>query len=155
MKIFVATFCLFLVLVASGILYQSAKTQSVYQGLPTVPCLDYTKPIVQKFSFTITLHILGKSYPIDKMIGHDAGNCLHDIFAKDTSGTIFVETNDTQRFTLGQFFDVWHRTFSKTQLFGYLTDKTHHIQIRVNNKIVNTYRTTVLSPDEAIDVIYQ
>ena len=136
-------------------LYNKALYQSEYVGLPTVPCQDYTLSIKQNYSLSIKIMIHDKAYLLPSNIGHDFGKCLHDIYTNDTSGTIFVRTNDTSRYTLGQFFDVWRVTFNKNQVFGYLTTQSQHIEVFVNNRRVDTYRNTPLLPNETIQIIYQ
>lgn len=155
MKILIALIGFILIIGIALTLDLFAKKQSTYQGLPTVPCLDYTKPIVQNFVMTIGITIDGKKYPLNPTIGHDYGNCLHDIFVHDASGRVYVEANEQQTFTLGQFFDVWHKTFSQNQIFNYQVDQMHRIQVFVNNKLVSSYRETILKSNETIHIIYE
>lgn len=144
-----------IIVVCALFLYHNAQIQSTYEGLPTVPCLDYTKPVVQSFSFSIQISIQGQQYPLDKSIGHDFGNCLHDMYVNDASGDVFVQANDTEVFTLGQFFDVWHKTFTPEQIFGYQVRQGHMLEVFVNGKKVDTYRKTIVIPNEKIEVRYK
>lgn len=143
------------IVIGSFILNTIAKSQATYEGLPTVPCLDYTKPILEDFTFTIHMTVNGKSFPLDSRIGHDYGNCLHNIYTNDSSGKVFVSSNDVQDFTLGQFFDVWHKTFSKDQLLAYQKTNGYVISVKVNNNPVTTYRDTILHPNDTIEVVCQ
>ena len=143
------------ILFLGSVLYQKSLIQSSYNGLPTVACIDPTKSIVEKFSFNIQIFINGKNYPLSKNIGHDFGNCLHAIFVKDASGKVYINSNKKSVFTLGQFFDVWHETFSKTQIFNFIANDNHKIEVYVNSKLVNTYRNTLLFPNENIKIVYQ
>lgn len=153
-KIFIFT-GLIIVAAISAFLYNKAVTQSSYEGLPTIPCLDYTKPVVQDFSLTLKITINDNLYSINPNIGHDYGNCLHDIFVNDSSGKVYVKANSSDQFTLGQFFDVWHETFSQNQIFNYQTDLNHIIKVTVNGKTVDTYRDTPLKTNEVIEIIYR
>ena len=155
MKFLTIALGIFVVLGLSLFLYQMAQSQSTYQGLPTVACLDYTKPVVENFSFTINIKINGQNYPLGENIGHDSGNCLHDIFTNDPSGRVFIHSNDKETFTLGQFFDVWRETFSQKQIFGYQAINGGQIQVFVDGKAIDTYRDTVLLPNEVINIIYK
>ena len=155
MKLMLSAILLLLVIGGSFYFYHLAQTQPTYVGLPTVPCIDYTKPVVQSFQFSIQITIYGKNYPLEKNIGHDYGNCLHDIFTKDASGIVYVHANDTENFTLGQFFDVWKKTFSQKQIFSYQTNGTHKITVFVNGKEVSTYRSTPLTLNANILIRYQ
>lgn len=155
MKAIFSILGLTIILVFSLYLYHLAQVQSTYQGLPTVPCLDYTKPVIKEFTFSIRITVEGNNFPLDKTIGHDYGNCLHDIFVNNSSGRVHVKLNNNETFTLGQFFDVWHKTFSRNQIFGYQTDNTHTLQVLVNGRSVNTYRKTILRPNQNIQINYK
>lgn len=155
MKFFTILLLFLLMIGASFLLYQKAIHMAAYEGLPTVPCIDTTQPIRQSFSFSLTIFILGKEKKLDPTIGHDNGNCLHDIFVTDASGTIFVQANDAQHFTLGQFFDVWKKTFSDEQIFSWQKDSKHAILVTVNGKSVDNYRSLILAPNQNIRISYQ
>lgn len=155
MKNLVIILIFILIFTASFFFYNSAKNVSSYKGLPTVACVDPTKQVVQNYSFFLKISINGMFLPLDSKIGHDYGNCLHDIFVNDSSGKVYVRANDNEIFTLGQFFDVWHKTFSNKQLFSYMTDDSHKISVTVDGIPVSTYRETVLSPNEFIEVIFR
>jgi len=145
MKFLIIILIFIFILGSSLLLYNYSQIQSSYKGLPTVPCIDPTKPIVQNFSFFLKITINGIAIPLDSKIGHDYGNCLHDIFVNDPSGKVYVQANGNEIFTLGQFFDEWHKTFSQNKL----------LVVKVNGKPVNTYRETVFSPNEVMEVIFQ
>lgn len=153
-KVIASLFILLCIGLLSVKLYTEALHSSDYVGLPTVPCQDYTLPIKQNYSLTIKIMIINKPYPLTPTIGHDFGKCLHDIYTNDRSGKVFVRTNDTNTYTLGQFFDVWHVTFNKNQIFGYETDQTHHVEVFVNGHHVADYRSASLLPNEIIEVTY-
>ena len=155
MKKFLILPLLLIVGVTSWYFYQQALTQASYNGLPTVPCIDTTLPIKQSYTFHILITINGKNYPLDKSIGHDYGNCLHDIYVKDTSGKVYVQTNGHEKFTLKNFFDVWHTTFNEHQIFGYQTSGQDTISVLVNGQPVTTFEKTPITPNENISIIYQ
>lgn len=155
MKIFLAFLCFIGILGCSVFFYHLALTQSDYVGLPTVPCLDYTKPVIQDFALTIIISINGKPYSLNPSLGHDYGNCLHDIFVNDASGKVFVKANDAEQFSLGQFFDVWKSTFTPQQIFSYQVGPSHHIVVTVNGKLVEEYRDIILQPNQTIHISYQ
>lgn len=143
-----------IVCVVAAWLYHNALQQMNYSGLPTVPCLDYTKSVVQSYSFWIQITVAGKPYPLSSHIGHDNGNCLHDIFVQDTSGKVFVQANDKETFTLGQFFDVWKMTFTDHQIGRYILPLSKKMHILVNGQAVTTGRSTLLEPNDYIEMDY-
>jgi hypothetical protein len=136
-------------------LYQKALIQPTYEGVPTVPCLDYTKPVLQHFTFSLNILIQGKASPLDHEIGHDAGNCLHEIYVDDASGTVYIRANDVQLFTLGQFFDVWRKTFTEHQIFSYQTTNSHTLSVFINGQKVTTFRETILKPQQEVQIRYE
>lgn len=154
MKFIWILICFIGIIGLSFFFYHAALTQSTYEGLPTVPCIDYTKPIVQNFSFTLSIQVDNKPYPLNPQIGHDYGNCLHDIFVDDSSGKVNVRANDNEQFTLGQFFDVWQKTFTPQQIFDLQTSSTHHIVVTVNGKTIDQYQNILLQPNQNIIVTY-
>lgn len=154
-KIWLSFVPLFLIVAFSFFFYQRSFTQAGYQGLPTVPCLDYTKQVLQDYSLHISISILGKVYPIPKTYGRDYGQCLHDIYANGSSGRILVKTNEFEAFDLGNFFDVWRASFNKNQIFGYESGNGHALEVFINGQKVNTYRNTPLFPDSDIEVVYK
>lgn len=155
MKKFLIVPLVLILIIGAWILYQQSLTQSSYNGLPTVPCIDTTQPITQSYSFHITITIHNQNFPLDTTIGHDYGKCLHDIFVKDTSGTVFVETNVNEAFTLGDFFNVWHKTFDAQQLMSYVIGNGHSCDVFVNGERINTYNNTPIKPHEDIQIVYK
>lgn len=139
------------ILIASWVLYKNSLHLASYEGLTTVPCFDPTQPIKQNYSFSLSIVIDNKPYPLESQIGHDFGKCLHVLYTNDATGTVNVRANDINTYTLGQFFDVWHKTMNKNQLIQYLGN----VKVEVNGKPVQTIRDTVLSSGEQITIIYQ
>lgn len=153
-KIIVIIICSALVLVGGFYFYHQAVIQSSYVGLPTVPCQDFTQPIIKNFSFHLQIQISGQNYPLDPAIGHDYGDCLHEISTNDASGVVHIKSNASHDFTLGQFFDVWKKTFNKNQIFQYQVTKGHSLKVLVNSHLVTTYENTLLKPNQKIEIIY-
>lgn len=156
MKKIVVSLGVLLCCVAGGLyLYQQSLISPSYEGLPTVACQDSTKPILTSFQFALTIFIDGKRMVLPATIGHDYGNCLHDMFVNDSSGTVYVRSNEKTTFTLGQLFDEWHKTFSTKQLMQYEVGNGHTLRVIVNGKEVTTGRNTPIAPSDVIQVIYQ
>lgn len=146
---------LFSILILTYFLCQKSITQATYQGLQTVPCINYTKSIAQDYSFHISISILGQNYPIPATLGHDYGQCLHEIFADDSSGKIYVKTNEKESFNLGHLFDVWHSTFNANQIFEHQTTNGRLIEVFLNGQKVKSDRQTLLLPNSDIKIIYK
>lgn len=135
--------------------YQSSKTQADYFGLPTVSCIDPTQAIKEEFTFNLKITINGEDFPLSPTIGHDPAECLREIYTNDSSGVVYVASNDQEKFTLGDFFNVWRESFNKDQLFGNQAVNGHTIEVLVNGQKVNTFDDTELTPNYQIEIIYR
>lgn len=146
---------LFLVILAGNYFYNKSFTNASYNGLSTVNCIDPAEKIVRDYSFSIDISILGKEKKIPSDFGHDNGQCLHNIFANDQTGTVYVKTNEFHGYTLGNLFDVWHSTFNRNQIFNYAVSGKHNLEVFVNEKKVKTFEDTPLFPDSKIKIVYK
>lgn len=155
MKKMLSVILMISILVFSAVLYQKSQMQATYVGLPTVPCLDPTEPIKVSYTFWIHIVVRGQDYPISSSLGHDYAHCLHDIYVNDASGKVYVKANDAEIFTLGQFFDVWKKTFTKMQMGNYILPPGDAIEVFVNGKAVSTYRGTILHANDRIEIQYK
>ncbi len=135
--------------------YQFSLTQSQYLGLPVVSCIDPTLSVVQDFTFTLNVTVEGKPFALDSMVGHDPGKCLRVIHADDSSGQVRVQSNDSMTYTLGQFFNVWHKEFSGDNFMGSPLNDQHKLTVTVDGVQVSTLADTPLRANETISVDYR
>lgn len=135
-------------------LYHRAQEGFEYEGIPAVACYDQTKPLAQNFKITLHITIDGKNYPLDPRIGHDRGNCLRSIYTDDSSGAVMVRSNYAQPYTLGQFFNVWHKMFSAREVLGRQVGDGQYLDVFVNGVKVNTYENTPLTLGADIAIYY-
>lgn len=138
----------------SYVAYQASLVQNSYLGLPTAACIDDTKPIKESFTFNLKIKINGHNYPLDGSIGHDYGNCLRSIYTSDTSGTVFIRSNNTNIYTLGNFFQVWRKAFNQNQLFNHQVAFGHNLQVSVNGQNVKTFENTQITSGAQIVINY-
>jgi hypothetical protein len=80
--------------------------------------------------------------------------CMNSIHTHDDTGTLHVEAPEKRDFTLGDFFAVWGKTFTKDQILGSKADATHTISVTVNGQAVDTYENTVLRDLDQIVITY-
>lgn len=145
-----------IIIVIAGVwFWKQSQTAPGYYGLPVVACIDTTEPIVQNFSFQLRISINGENVPLDSNIGHDPGQCLRSIYTDNSSGTVLIQSNNQNVYTLEDFFNVWHKNFTATELMGYVVGNGHKITVYVNGLNVNTLETTPLRSGDSIEVIYQ
>ncbi len=118
--------------------------------------LTCTTDMATKFHIHPHLEIIingvGQEIPADTGITYA---CMHPIHTHDTSGTLHIESPVQRDFTLGDFFAVWEKPFSKDEVLGYKADSSHNISVSVNGKVVDTYESTVLYDKDQIIISYE
>lgn len=117
--------------------------------------LACTSDMATQFHVHTNLEIIdnGASFDIPDNIGVRS-NCMNAIHTHGEKGKIHVEAPVKKDFTLGDFFAVWGRPFSKDQLLDNKADATHQIRVTVNGQEVNTFENTVLKDDDSIRITY-
>jgi hypothetical protein len=81
--------------------------------------------------------------------------CMHPIHTHDTSGIIHVESPEQRDFTLGDFFAVWDKAFSKDEVLGYHADATHEIKITVDGAPSDAYENLVFLDKQEVLIEYK
>lgn len=83
----------------------------------------------------LDIFIDGAAVPVPAGIGINEGErFITEIHTHDTSGIIHVESPTVERFTLGEFFDVWGVRFSSDCIGGYCADQSKSLRVYVNGK---------------------
>jgi hypothetical protein len=116
---------------------------------------------MEQAAFHIHAHldilINGQTYAIPPQIGIIRGKCFYWLHTHDDSGIIHIESPVTRNFTLGQFFDIWNKKFSNTQIINNMVNSKNTLSVYVNgskiNPIVN-YRDIKLSGHDEIAIVY-
>jgi hypothetical protein len=103
---------------------------------------------------TLAISINGIPKEIPANVGIKPG-CMNSLHMHDKTGLIHVEAPEKRDFTLGDFFAVWDKPFSSTQLLDLTTDDTHVIRVTVNGTPVATYENTVLRDGDTIVISYE
>lgn len=104
----------------------------------------------------IDIYINGKHTDVPADIGvNEKAGFISPIHVHDETNIIHVESPTVQKFTLGQFFDVWGVRFSDACIGGYCSDTESKLKVFVNGKeVLNSFRDIELIPHEEIVVIY-
>jgi hypothetical protein len=77
------------------------------------------------------------------------GKCLYWLHTHDATGVVHIESPVRRVYTLGQFFDVWGRALSGTQVGG----ATGHVTAFVNgNRFAGDPRSIKLTPHAVIQL---
>lgn len=98
--------------------------------------------------------INGENNSIPKNLGIKS-NCMTSIHTHDEVGVIHVEAPVQKDFTLGDFFAVWQKDFSKSKILDYVVDEQHEISVTINGVPVDTFENTILGDKDKIVISYK
>jgi hypothetical protein len=116
--------------------------EEVLSSTPNMTMVDGIRCDTMEFTmFHIHAHldifIDGKPFKVPSQIGIDPeGRCLYWLHTHDDSEIIHIESPVERQFTIGNFIDIWNRTFNNTQLFD--TNPTIALSMFVNGAKVPT-----------------
>ena len=68
---------------------------------------------------------------------------------------LHIEPNFPTDFTLGQFFALWGKPFSKTQIFDSVADAEHEVVITVDGARGEEYKNLILKDKQQIVIEYK
>ena len=98
--------------------------------------------------------INGVENPISGNIGIKP-SCMTSIHTHEGGGLIHVESPVQKEFTLGDFFAVWQKDFSKDKILDTAVTPTTEIVVTVNGERVDTYEQTILRDKDKIVISLQ
>ncbi|OGY99117.1 MAG: hypothetical protein A2945_05375 [Candidatus Liptonbacteria bacterium RIFCSPLOWO2_01_FULL_52_25] len=118
--------------------------------------MDCTLDMYTKFHIHPNLAIIvnGEPQTLPANIGVRYG-CMNPLHAHDETGKIHVESPVQRDFTLGDFFAVWEKTFSKEQIFEHKTDAEHEIVMTVNGSPSDAYENLIFEDEQKIVIEYR
>lgn len=82
-------------------------------------------------------------------------DCMRPIHTHDASSQLHVEWTAARDFTLGEFFRIWGKTFTKNQIFDYKTNETHAVTLTVNGRPNKEFEKLVLRNNDQIVIEYK
>ncbi len=82
-------------------------------------------------------------------------SCMTSIHTHEGGGVIHVESPVVKDFTLGDFFAVWKKDFSKDKILDTTITPTTEIVVTVNGQKVDTYENTILRDKDKIVILFQ
>ena len=133
------------------------QSQSENSDQERVPCIDKSQPIPEQYHIHPHLQIVinGQNIPIPGDIGKEIFGCERVIHTNDTSGIIHIEPNVYQPFTLGDFFGVWGKPFSRDRILDYVRDAEHEIVMTVDGNESDEFENLVLRDGQQILIDYK
>ncbi len=81
--------------------------------------------------------------------------CMHPLHTHDASGKIHVESPEQRDFTLGDFFAVWQKPFSKDRILDYKADGGHQIVMTVDDQPSSEFENLVFKDGQQIVIEYK
>ncbi len=79
---------------------------------------------------------------------------MRPIHTHDSSGELHIEGPCQRDFTLGDFFDIWEKTFNEECILDSCVDENHTLTLYVNGVESNEFENLVLRDDQEIQLIY-
>lgn len=115
---------------------------------------------IQHVSLSLHIHshleivINGEKQIIPANIGVSP-SCMRPVHIHDQTGTIHIEWKRKRDFPLADFFRVWGKTFSQSQILDQRVDQNHEIIMTVNGKKSEEYEKFIMRDGDRIVIIYQ
>jgi len=82
-------------------------------------------------------------------------SCMNSLHTHSADGIIHIESPVQRDFTLGDFFAVWDKTFTRDQILDYKVDQSSKIIMTVNDTSVDTYENTIMKDKDKIIIDYE
>ncbi len=117
-------------------------------------CVNHGGVSAMHWHPTLRIVINGEPQDIPEGIGI-SGGCMRPIHTHDETGKLHIESPVIRDFTLGQFFTLWEKPFSRDEILDARVDETHELVMTVNGQRVDTYENTVLRDDDQIVIEYR
>ncbi len=102
----------------------------------------------------LTIIVLGTEVKVPQNTGIKS-NCMTSIHTHDEPHVLHVEAPIQKDFTLGDFFAVWEKDFSRTQLLENTVGAENTLTVTINGVIVDTYESTILRDTDKIVIEYK
>ncbi len=141
-----------LILIIMGIV----KNNPLREKTTREVAMSCTTDMATQFHIHAKLRIVisGVEQTIPANVGIDAG-CMKPLHTHDASGTIHIESPVKRDFTLGDFFAIWGKPFSRDIILDAKIDLAHHIRMTVNGKDSDEYENLVARDDDEIVISYE
>lgn len=129
-------------------------------GRPRPTIADVKTACVQHTGIGMHIHphlaviLKGEAQTIPANVGIDAG-CMHPIHTHDDSGTLHLEFPTTQDVRLGQFFEIWGKTFSSQCIFDWCTGEEGTVTMTVNGQENTEFENYMMKDGDRIEIRYE
>lgn len=120
-----------------------------------VPCVNSVLPLVKHTHSQLKIIVNGSEVMVPDNTGLSAA-CHKVLHTHDGEpGKIHLESNTTKDYTLGDFFAVWAKPFSRTQILNYVVDESHELVLMVNSQPSREFENLVFKDGQNIVIEYR
>lgn len=123
-------------------------------GDSRVACVNPALPVNFHVHPELTIMVLGEKITVPENIGLSPV-CHRVLHTHDTSGVIHVEANFKQDFTLGDFFSLWGKPLSPSQILDYIVDAEHELAMTVDGQPSQVFGELVFEDGQKIVLEYR
>ncbi len=112
--------------------------------------------VVQHIHMYVQVFVDGKQTPVPALIGigtDSNGTFFSDLHTHDATGIVHLESQSSDRFTLGQFFDVWGVYFTKSCVGNLCASGDKTLQVFDNGKAVTGDPTNLVLRQHHVYVV--
>lgn len=122
---------------------------------PLTVCVSHTTASRMHWHPNLNIRINGEDVELPANIGVPSLTCLRPLHTHDASGQIHVESPIVRDYTLGEFFQIWGKPFSRMQLLEHAADDTHHVTLTVDGKPSEEFEDLVMKDHQQIVLSYE
>jgi hypothetical protein len=129
--------------------------------LPPVTTIDVTKMCIQHQNLAMHIHpqlrisIKGENVLIPANTGIPSTGCMRPLHTHDSTGTIHIEFPFLRDAKLGEFFQIWEKTFNQNCIFDYCNGPEGTVKIRVNGVESVEFENVIMHDHDVIEIVYE
>lgn len=88
-------------------------------------------------------------------IGIVSAACMRPLHTHDNTGTLHIEWTRERDFTLGEFFNVWGKSFTQEEILGNRVDADHILRMTVNGAPTTDFGNVIVRDGDRIEIRYE
>lgn len=116
-------------------------------------CIQHTN-VGTHIHSNLTVVIYGQEQEIPLNIGVSPV-CMRPIHTHDNHGKIHMEFKQVRDVKLGEFFEVWGKSFSSNNIFDYLNSGSKKVKLFVNGNENLEFENYIMKDGDKIEVRYE
>jgi len=117
-------------------------------------CINHSPRLAMHIHPELRIRINGEAQEIPAGVGVSIA-CMKTIHTHDADNVLHLEAPMRRDFTLGEFFRVWDKPFSATQILDAVVDDQHEIILTANGQTSDAYENLVLHDKDLVVIEYR